>query len=260
MTDIGPLLREARMHAGLDISEVEDRTKIRAKYLRALENEEWALLPGTAFTKGFLRSYATLLGLDARMLVDEYKRQWEDQYDLESQVRPLIGSDLHGEGWSRGRARRWAALLATIVVLAVAFVLVGHLFGSPSPSKPAAAGSTGAGATPSGQGTTSATGPGDCAASARGCVSLRIEPRAALYACLVGDGRVRIDGARLEPGAGGPTYHAHRFVLTLGSHRAALVLDGRHVALPAGSGALRLAITRHGRHALGVPAHRDCVA
>ena len=59
------MLREARMQAGLDIDDVEQHTKVRAKYLRALENEEWSLLPGTAFTKGFLRSYADLLGLDA---------------------------------------------------------------------------------------------------------------------------------------------------------------------------------------------------
>ena len=68
MTDIGPMLREARMHAGLDIDDVEERTKIRAKYLRALENEEWALLPGSAFTKGFLRSYADVVGLDGGCL------------------------------------------------------------------------------------------------------------------------------------------------------------------------------------------------
>ena len=46
MPDIGTTLREARMRARIDISEIEAETKIRAKYLRALENEEWDLLPG----------------------------------------------------------------------------------------------------------------------------------------------------------------------------------------------------------------------
>ena len=46
MPPIGETLREARMRQKLDIADVEERTKIRAKYLRALENEEWGLLPG----------------------------------------------------------------------------------------------------------------------------------------------------------------------------------------------------------------------
>jgi cytoskeleton protein RodZ len=77
MPEIGVTLREARMRAGIDIAEVESRTKIRAKYLRALENEEWSLLPGTTFVKSFLRTYAEALGLDAKLLVEEYKFRHE---------------------------------------------------------------------------------------------------------------------------------------------------------------------------------------
>ena len=77
MADIGATLREARMREHLDIAEFEARTKIRAKYLRALEDEEWSLLPGYTFTKGFLRTYADMLGLDGRALVDEFKRQYQ---------------------------------------------------------------------------------------------------------------------------------------------------------------------------------------
>src|SRR5438552_15796654 len=73
MPDIGTTLREARMRARIDISEIEAETKIRAKYLRALENEEWDLLPGPTFVRTFLRTYAEALGLDAKLLVEEYK-------------------------------------------------------------------------------------------------------------------------------------------------------------------------------------------
>ena len=66
MPEIGDQLRETRMRNRIDISEVEAATKIRAKYLRALENEEWDLLPGPTFVKTFLRTYADYLGLDAR--------------------------------------------------------------------------------------------------------------------------------------------------------------------------------------------------
>ena len=65
MPEIGETLREARMRRRIDMAEVEAATKIRAKYLRALENEEWDLLPGPTFVKTFLRTYAEYLGLDA---------------------------------------------------------------------------------------------------------------------------------------------------------------------------------------------------
>ena len=63
------------MRAHIDVSEIEAKTKIRAKYLRALENEEWGLLPGPTFVKSFLRTYAQALGLDGKALVEEYRLQ-----------------------------------------------------------------------------------------------------------------------------------------------------------------------------------------
>ena len=75
--DIGQTLREARMRQKIDMTEVEAATKIRAKYLRALENEEWDLLPGPTFVKTFLRTYGEYLGLDARLLVEEYRQGYE---------------------------------------------------------------------------------------------------------------------------------------------------------------------------------------
>ena len=77
MPEIGETLREARMRRRIDMTEVETATKIRGKYLRALENEEWDLLPGPTFVKSFLRTYAEYLGLDARLLVEEYRQRYE---------------------------------------------------------------------------------------------------------------------------------------------------------------------------------------
>src|SRR5215216_5993086 len=77
MPEIGDQLRETRMRNRIDITDVEAATKIRAKYLRALENEEWELLPGPTFVKTFLRTYADYLGLDARNLVEEYRSRYE---------------------------------------------------------------------------------------------------------------------------------------------------------------------------------------
>src|SRR5437588_10173860 len=87
MPDIGSTLREARMRERIDITEVEAQTKIRAKYLRAIENEEWDLLPGAVYAKSFLRTYGDYLGLDSRMLVDEFRRQYEGP--AEHDIRPV---------------------------------------------------------------------------------------------------------------------------------------------------------------------------
>ena len=61
---IGATLKDARRRLGMDIKEAEDRTKIRTRYLRALEAEEWEILPAPAYVRGFLRTYGQLLGLD----------------------------------------------------------------------------------------------------------------------------------------------------------------------------------------------------
>src|ERR1700755_2713003 len=88
MADIGATLREARMRQRIDISEIESETKIRAKYLRALENEEWSLLPGPTFVKSFLRTYAQALGLDGKALVEQYRASHEHPSD--SLLEPIV--------------------------------------------------------------------------------------------------------------------------------------------------------------------------
>src|SRR6266436_10333862 len=100
MTDIGSTLREARMRAKIDINEVEARTKIRAKYLRAIENEEWDLLPGEVYVKSFLRTYGDFLGLDSRMLIDEFKRRYERP--SENELRPITSISRERERAARG--------------------------------------------------------------------------------------------------------------------------------------------------------------
>lgn len=77
-TAIGATLRDARRRYGLEVREVEERTKIRARYIRALENEDWETLPAPAYVRGFLRTYGQMLGLDGEMLADEYRRRYGD--------------------------------------------------------------------------------------------------------------------------------------------------------------------------------------
>jgi cytoskeleton protein RodZ len=100
MPSIGDTLREARMRQRLDIADVEAKTKIRAKYLRALENEEFGMLPGPTFVKTFLRSYAEVLGLDPHRLVEDYRARYEPHDEIEA-LQPL-----GPPGLGRDRRRR----------------------------------------------------------------------------------------------------------------------------------------------------------
>jgi hypothetical protein len=89
--EIGNSLREARMRQGLDYSQVELATKIRAKYLRALEEEQFEILPTGTYIKGFMRAYADFLGLDGELYVDEYNSRYvADGFDDMPQRRPRI--------------------------------------------------------------------------------------------------------------------------------------------------------------------------
>jgi cytoskeleton protein RodZ len=124
MPEIGDQLREARVRNRIDITDVEASTKIRAKYLRALENEEWDLLPGPTFVKTFLRTYADYLGLDARNLVEDYRARFERPA---AQELTAFATSMGGR---RARPRRavvapWMLILAGVLGLLGAFYLLG---------------------------------------------------------------------------------------------------------------------------------------
>jgi hypothetical protein len=91
--EIGNSLREARERQGLGYPEIELATKIRAKYIRALEEENFTSIPGDAYIRGFLRSYAEYLGLDGDVYVDEYASRfitsWRDELPPRSERRGI---------------------------------------------------------------------------------------------------------------------------------------------------------------------------
>src|SRR5437763_17187220 len=91
MFEIGNSLREARVRQGLEYPQIELATKIRAKYIRALEDEQFELLPTGAYIKGFLRSYAEFLGLDGQLYVDDYNSRnvVDSSDDIPQRRRPL---------------------------------------------------------------------------------------------------------------------------------------------------------------------------
>src|SRR4051794_17206636 len=111
------------MRQKIDIAEVESATKIRAKYLRALENEEFGLLPGTTFVKTFMRTYAEYLGLDAQLLIEEYRVDYEPRGEGEMQPMVSRPARRRQEERRRPRASRGPPGPGTAVVVVVVVVL-----------------------------------------------------------------------------------------------------------------------------------------
>lgn len=89
---LGEVLRTAREAKGVDLARVERDTKIRARYLTALETGDYAELPGSVYTKGFLRNYGSYLGLDVDYLIDLYRlesTQPPERPSLPAPPRPI---------------------------------------------------------------------------------------------------------------------------------------------------------------------------
>jgi cytoskeleton protein RodZ len=129
--EIGNSLREARLRQGYELPRVEADTKIRAKYLRALEEERFEVLPGETYVKGFLRTYAEYLGLDGQLYVDEFNSRFTREEEPLAPPRP------------RRQAARSRAVESNFVVVALAgiiavtiLVVVAWKFGSSGAETP----------------------------------------------------------------------------------------------------------------------------
>jgi helix-turn-helix protein len=128
--EIGNSLREARLRQALEFPQIEQATKIRSKYLRALEEEHFEVLPAQTYVKGFLRSYAEYLGLDGQLYVDEFNSRYVGrEVEEEAPLAPRGG----GGGW--GRRQSPMATSAVFVILGIigvvtALVIVAWRFGA----------------------------------------------------------------------------------------------------------------------------------
>ncbi len=230
------------MRDRIDISEVEAQTKIRAKYLRAIENEEWDLLPGPVYAKSFLRTYGDYLGLDSRMLLDEFKRRYE--HPSEHDMRP-IGSIAARDRERRERRPRpprippWAPIGAVVVVIVGLLFVVGSLTQSNTPTS-AHKSSHRHHPRASAVATTSTTTTPVAPATA----SLQIVPTAPVYVCLVNDSGVKLINERtFNVGETIPTETASKLLLTLGNASVQMKVDGKPVTVAPSPTAIRLLIT-----------------
>jgi cytoskeleton protein RodZ len=246
MPEIGETLRDARMRARIDVSEIEAKTKIRAKYLRALENEEWGLLPGPTFVKSFLRTYAQALGLDGKALVEEYRVSHEGLTD--AALEPIVSSPQHARSPGGGRAptgpSRGYLVVVGVVGLLIILLVVGLLTGGGGGSSKHTASTTSASTRHSTHGH-HPSGASAAAPAHSTTLTLSLRPSAAVYVCLIGDnGRKLIPGSELKPGASTPTFHAKHFEITLGNSSLTMVIDGKPRTVPPSSQAIGYSITK----------------
>jgi cytoskeleton protein RodZ len=245
MPDIGTTLREARMRARIDISEIESETKIRAKYLRALENEEWDLLPGPTFVKSFLRTYADALGLDGKLLIEEYKLRHERLSDVELQpITPLGQRDRRRP--RAGIPRGWLVAFVVVGLVAALYALGrndhndsgGSAGNTPQTTPPAATGTGGAAAGTSSKKKETKAKPKPKHAK------LTIVATGQVYVCLKAAGkRTPVNGVILTNGAHQGPFKSSRFRLQLGTSEARLVVNGKSHGVASSSNGVAYEIT-----------------
>src|SRR5690349_17118430 len=189
---IGQTLRQAREERGVELSDVEVATKIRVKFLEAMESDRWEELPAPVYARGFLDIYGRYLGLDQKALLESYRATVEGERD-----EPIPGSVIkpgtlrQNRHVHRSRSIRWgpiakvAAAVAAVAVLGL--VVVGLIGGSddsgdggkPGDAKRAASQAAAPGATTTGTTSTATTASDD--------VSVELKATAPVWVCLVDD-------------------------------------------------------------------------
>lgn len=234
---VGTILREARNRRKVELSEVEAATRIRFRFLRAIEDEEWDVLPGGVYTRGFIRTYASFLGLDGDRLVSDYRESVEPWHRTAEAPQSQPGDQGPSSG-SRGFALGAVAVIAVIAVAVIAIVAI-----------------------PSGGGGGSApnhdrrevarkarpeTEPPP--ARAKTGVTVELAASAEVWACLLNaKGKALVDGLILEAGAEEGPFHSGSFTVSFGNGEVRMLINGREARIPATSSPVGYAIDSTGK-------------
>ncbi|MDX6608189.1 MAG: cytoskeleton protein RodZ [Solirubrobacterales bacterium] len=234
---VGTILREARNRRKVELSEVEAATRIRPRYLRAIESEEWDVLPGGVYTRGFIRTYASFLGLDGERLVGDYRE------NVEKWSRAAAESPEPSRPSSSGHAsvRLSVAPIAALAVLAVLAVAVIAIVAIPTGGgggeefAPAPSGKTLPGQAPEPK-------PPD-----RSGVLVSLAASAEVWVCVLdAKGDAVVDGQILEAGAEAGPFRSGSFTVSFGNGEVSMRIDGRQAEIPATSSPIGYSIDSSG--------------
>ena len=248
---IGEMLREARRDAGVELDEVERTIRIRSRYLAALENEDWGVLPGDAYLRGFLHTYGDYLGLDGAALVDQYNRLGvgpEPDHPVEAPFeppRPASGDRL---------VRRAVPIMAAIVgALVVLFVVLAVTGGSEKNGGNRHHHKSGKG--PSEKTTTTTTSTSSTPMEA----SVTLQPTGTVWVCLVDhSGKPLVNGETLSVGDDRGPFKDRDMQLTLGNGEIRIELNGDEVSIPSAAEPVGLDLTPQGTKPLSSSVRPAC--
>lgn len=125
---VGKNLKEKRKELGLTIEEAEEQTKIRKKYLRALEEDEYNEIPGLVYAKAFLKTYSSYLGLDQEEILEEFER-WRHLEDVDTELEGKRRKRRSRQDSGRGISDLIASFLSfsprTLLVIFIIFLVAG---------------------------------------------------------------------------------------------------------------------------------------
>jgi cytoskeletal protein RodZ len=244
---IGTTLREARIGLGLELSDVQEVTKIGVRFLRALEAEDWDAIPGPAYVRGFLRTYAEFLNLDPDPLLAGLEvAEGADVRDLRE---PIIAT---GELPAARRVRPGPAIGAALVALVVLLIaLGGDDDDEPRGARESAPATT----------TTETTTPAPTAQPETdpGEISLEVRATGEVWVCLVDRrGRELIEAETLGPGDERGPFESKRFLLTTGNGQLRLTANEEPIDVPRSANPLGFEIEPDGTTDLAEANRPDC--
>jgi transcriptional regulator with XRE-family HTH domain len=261
---IGQALLEARTERGVTLDEVERVTKIRVKFLRAMEEDRWDALPPPVYTRSFLSAYARFLDLDDDLLVDQYRRTIEPEEEDRGEPIPYQAVQ---PGQHKGRrpirpvVMLLTVLLAGGVAVGLAISALGGSDGGDGDGGDRGDRTERRAGTPTGSATAeesadTTTSPTTTDASA---VSLELRSTGTVWVCLVdGDGRELVNGETLTAAQERGPFASRAFEVTFGNGSVEMTVDGEPAEIPPLAEPLGYRITPGGVRELEGPAQPSC--
>jgi transcriptional regulator with XRE-family HTH domain len=237
---LGQALREARLQRGIDLTEVERVTKVRVKFLRAMEEDRWDDLPPRAYARSFLQTYARYLDLDDEALLDRYQETVEPDEPDEAIPSGIIRSG----SIESGRSLRPIVFVLAGLAAAAGVALIVAAIGSggsdnggtakPHPKRPA--------------GATVATATTDTTTTPSGSeLSIELSPTADVWVCLVDEqGQALVDGVILTTGQSQGPFSGRSFEATFGNGSMRMTVDGQPAEIPPSASPLNYRISANG--------------
>jgi transcriptional regulator with XRE-family HTH domain len=236
-TGVGTTLREARNRRKISLAEVEEATRIRSRYLQAIENEEWDVLPGGIYTRSFVRTYASFLGLDGERLAEEYRQKAELAPDPERESHPEPAAVPARQKRRRGPSGpAWTAIVS--VALIVALVVIGLTSGGENTATPLSSHRQ--------RGAFHSRAVVPVAQRPRG-VSISLLASAEVWVCLLNaSGRPLVDGQILTAGTQAGPFHSGSFTVSLGNGDLSMKINGQAARIPVSSSPVGYSIDSKG--------------